>query len=136
MEQSYESLLGELLREAAQELDNKGTTNSRHEKERQAVRIGIGRLKLEALCRETRKRYGTPWAPLEKLEAAQYLAMKKYGWTIEYARGISRDDLMFALAEELYAFQLPEDARFAARIWAGNQGLWGELKEHLDSPEQ
>ena len=136
MEQSYESLLGELLREAAQELDNKGTTNSRHEKERQAVRIGIGRLKLEALCRETRKRYGTPWAPLEKLEAAQYLAMKKYGWTIEYARGISRDDPMFALAEELHAFQLPEDARFTARIWASNHGLFGEFKDHLDSLEQ
>lgn len=136
MEQSYQSLLGELLQEAAKEVDAKGTTNSRQERDRQAVIVGIGRFKLEALCRETRQRHGTPWAPLEKLEAAQYLAMKKYGWTIEYARGISRDDLMFALAEELHAFQLPEEARFAAKGWASNNGLWGEFKEHLDSPEQ
>nr|WP_298165301.1 hypothetical protein [uncultured Pseudomonas sp.] len=134
MEQSYQSLLGQLLQEAAQEVDAKGDTSSRHEKDRQAVRIGIGRLKLEALCREIRQRHGTPWEPLEKLEAAQYLAMKKYGWTIEYARGISRDDLMFALAEELHSLQLPEEARLAARGWASNHGLWGELKDHLDSP--
>jgi hypothetical protein len=134
MKQSYESLLGELLQEASAEVDAAGTSNTRYARDKQAVRIGIGRFKFEALCHDIQSRLGSPWLPLEKLEAARYLALQKYRWTVEYACGLSREELMFALAEEIRDFQLPEDARRAAKGWATSHGLWDELKDHLDDP--
>jgi len=134
MEKSYEWLLGELLQQASAEVEAAGTLRGDHAQGAQAVRIGIGRLKFEALCRDTRARLGSPWAPLNDLEAAQYLVLQKYSWTIEYVRGLSREQLMFALTREIHDFQLPNDARSAAKGWATRYGVWDELKDHLDDP--
>lgn len=134
MKQSYESLLGELLQEASAEVDAAGSYNTRYARDQQAVRIGIGRFKFEALCHDVQSRLGSPWLPLERLAAAQYLALQKYRWTIDYARGLTREELMFALAEEIVNFQLPEEARSAAKGWTTRHGLWDELKDHLDDP--
>lgn len=134
MQKSYELLLGELLQEASEEVEAAGTLRTERARAAQAVRVGIGRLKFEVLSRETRARLGTPWAPLNDLDATQYLVLQKHNWTIEYVRGLSRDQLMFALAQEIYDLQLPEDARAAAKGWATRYGVWDELKDHLDDP--
>lgn len=134
MEQSYYSFLGTVLQEIAAELDERGSFNSRNARDIAAIRAGIGRLKLEAMGRDVRSRFGAPWLPLKGLEAVQYLAMQKHGWTAEYARSLDYEGLMFALAEEVHAFQLPAEACEAAIGWVKNHGLWEELKQHLDSP--
>jgi hypothetical protein len=135
MEQSYEFVMGNLAKEAADAIEAAGTARNSRERDMQAVTLAVGRLKFECLCRTVRAQHATPWNRLEGIEAARFRALQRFSWTPDYVRTLSRDDLMFALQDELRELQLPAEAVHAATSWVNTYGLAIEFKGHLERPD-
>ncbi|WP_312584916.1 hypothetical protein [Atlantibacter sp.] len=82
---------------------------------------------LECLLFQHRQDHATPWSPLTGKEALVHLILQKYKWPLSEIRGLSLQDSVLLLQEELRFENLPEEAAQVIRSHGANK------KQHFPS---
>ncbi|MDT0499686.1 MULTISPECIES: hypothetical protein [unclassified Halomonas] len=85
---------------------------------------------LHCYADNVRQELGTPWAPLEGLEAARFSAMEKLRLMPDAAGKLTTEDLAKVLHRELHGFTLPRPAAEACRGDLCEARLYPMLQPH------
>ncbi|ENF7818735.1 hypothetical protein ABR157_004546 [Enterobacter soli] len=92
---------------------------------------------LEVILESHRKKYGHLTSPLKGKLALEHLLLNKYKWLLSEIRGLSLQDSVFLLQEELALESLPEEAQNIIKMYNAHRanGYFEEILEDEWDPE-